>query len=171
MTNTAGPPPMCGSCGAYLQPPNTTCPVCGTNQWPQQPPVYIPHAPPAPEAAQPYGVQPPVAQPPGAYPPGAYPPGVAQPYGVPVRGIVTAKSSGVAVLLSLLWLGAGNLYAGQTALGVVLIIVNFPLWLLALTILGWFIAFPIWVILVVVATIFAAQGTREFNLRNGIMVQ
>ncbi len=160
MTNPAVPPPMCGSCGAYLQPPNNTCGVCGTVQWPNQPPVYIPHAPPVPGIGQ---------QPP---PPPYGQPVPYGPHGAPMMpGVVTAKSPGIAVLLSLLWLGAGNLYAGQTALGVILIIVNFPLWLLAMTVLGLIVAFPVWLVLVVVGTVLAAQGAKEFNYRNGIMVR
>ncbi|GAA1354952.1 hypothetical protein [Saccharothrix algeriensis] len=152
MTTPAGPPPMCGSCGAYLQPPNTNCAVCGKSQWPQQPPVYIPHAPPATGHPAQY------AQ------PGYGPP-------APMGGVVTAKSPGVAVLLSFLWLGAGNLYAGQTALGIVLILVNFPLWIFALTFIGMIIAFPVWVVLAIVGMVLAAQGAKDFNLRNGIVVR
>jgi hypothetical protein len=108
-------------------------------------------------------------QPPG-YPtahPGAYP----APYGMPVRGVVTAKNPGVAVLLSLLWLGAGNLYAGQTTLGVILLLVNFPLVLLAMTVVGLIIAFPVWVVLVIVSIVLGAQGAKDFNQRNGIVVR
>ncbi|QTR01537.1 hypothetical protein J7S33_19395, partial [Saccharothrix algeriensis] len=86
-------------------------------------------------------------------------------------GVVTAKSPGVAVLLSFLWLGAGNLYAGQTALGIVLILVNFPLWIFALTFIGMIIAFPVWVVLAIVGMVLAAQGAKDFNLRNGIVVR
>ncbi|MBB4963092.1 hypothetical protein [Saccharothrix violaceirubra] len=144
---------MCGSCGASLQPPNTTCQVCGTAAWPTPPP---PQAPPPPNYGQPTFAQPvPVA------------PGFG--YGVPMR-VVTPKSSGIAVLLSILWLGAGNLYVNQTGLGIGLLLANFPLWLLAVTVLGWFIAFPLWIIGVVVSTVLAAQGAKEYNMRNGIVV-
>lgn len=161
MTKPGVPPPMCGSCGAYLQPPNTTCTVCGTSQWPQQQPIYIPHAPPATPVNPPHG-----APPPGY---GAQPYG--QPYGHPMpMHVVTAKSPGIAVLLSFLWLGAGNLYAGQTGLGVALIIINFPLAILGLTIFGLIIAFPIWLVLAIVGMALAAQGAKEFNQRNGIIV-
>ncbi|WP_433265444.1 hypothetical protein ACQPZF_37960 [Actinosynnema sp. CS-041913] len=154
MTNPAGPPPMCGSCGAYLQPPNTSCTVCGSNQWPQQQPVFIPHAPPAPGQPQmPYGAPVPYGAP------------------MPIRGVVTAKSSGIAVLLSFLWLGAGNLYAGQTVLGIILIIANFPLVIIAMTVFGLIIAFPIWLVLAIVGMVMAAQGAKDFNQRNGIIVR
>ncbi|NUT49922.1 MAG: hypothetical protein HOV94_21820 [Saccharothrix sp.] len=143
MTQPAGPPPMCGSCGAYLQPPNTTCAVCGATQWP--------------------AAQQPIAPPPMMQPPVAY--------GMPVRGVVTAKNPGIAVLLSLLWLGAGNLYAGQTTLGVILVLVNFPLILLAMTVLGLIVAFPVWVILVIVSVALGVQGAKDFNLRNGIVIR
>ncbi|MFE2756965.1 hypothetical protein ACFXGA_33710 [Actinosynnema sp. NPDC059335] len=145
MTQPVGPPPMCGSCGAYLQPPSTTCAVCGSTQWPQQP----------------------VAQAPAYPPPGVQP----MPYGMPVRGVVTAKTPGIAVLLSLLWLGAGNLYAGQTALGVVLLLVNFPLVFLAMSVLGLIIAFPVWAVLVIVSIATGVQGVKNFNHRNGIIVR
>ncbi|MCC8248688.1 TM2 domain-containing protein [Saccharothrix luteola] len=141
MTQPVGPPPMCGSCGAYLQPPSVNCAVCGATQWPST------QAPPP------------------------HPPAHPVPYGMPVRGVVTAKNPGVAVLLSLLWLGAGNLYAGQTVLGVILLLANFPLILLAMTVLGLIIAFPVWVVLVIVSIVLAMQGAKDFNRRNGIVVR
>ncbi|MBB5955070.1 TM2 domain-containing membrane protein YozV [Saccharothrix tamanrassetensis] len=134
--------------------------MCGTVQWPQQPPVFIPHAPPAtgPQPVQ-YATGPQPVQYGGYGAP------------MPIRGVVTAKSPGIAVLLSFLWLGAGNLYAGQTALGIILIIVNFPLAILAMTVLGLIIAFPVWLILAVLGMVMAAQGAKDFNHRNGIMVR
>ncbi len=41
------------------------------------------------------------------------------------RGVVAAKTPGIAVLLSFLWLGAGHAYAGRTAAGVVFMVTNF----------------------------------------------
>jgi len=132
---------MCGSCGAFLQPPNPTCQVCGTSQWPQaQRPPYQPQLAP-------------------------------QPYTTPSRGVVTAKSSGIAVLLSLLWLGAGNIYAGQTVLGIVLMLVDIPLGFLAFTMVGLIVAFPIWLILFVISLVVAIQGVNSFNERNGIVLR
>ncbi|XVS63752.1 hypothetical protein ACQPYE_36750 [Actinosynnema sp. CA-299493] len=146
MTQPVGPPPMCGSCGAYLQPPSVNCAVCGATQWP------VTQAPPP------------------VYPP-VYAPVHPVPHGMQMGGVVTAKNPGIAVLLSLLWLGAGNLYAGQTALGVILLLVNFPLILLAMTVLGLIVAFPVWLVLVVVSIVLAMQGAKDFNRRNGILVR
>lgn len=140
-TNPTSPPPMCGSCGAFLQPPNPRCQVCGTSQW-AQPPM----PPQRPQTAAP-------------------------PYAMPNGGFVTAKSPGIAILLSLLWLGAGNVYAGQIVLGIVLMVVDIPLAFLAFTLVGLVIAFPVWLILVVISIVVATQGVKSFNERNGIVVR
>jgi TM2 domain-containing membrane protein YozV len=180
------PPPMCGSCGAYLQPPNTTCQVCGVSQWPQgaatatqSPPTPTPW--PAPVHPQGPGDQGLAA----GHPPGA-PMGnptmynMGQHGGMPsmpvqvvvntqatsnvaVGGAVGGKSTGIAFLLSFLWLGAGNLYVGQTALGVVLMLVNVLLWMLNLTLIGWIVSFPVWVILLIVSVVVASKGVAEQN--------
>jgi hypothetical protein len=138
---TTSPPPMCGSCGAFLQPPNPTCQVCGTSQWPQpQRPPYQPQMAP-------------------------------HPYAPANRVVVTAKSSGIAVLLSLLWVGAGNIYSGQIVLGLVLMLVDIPLTILAFTGFGLIIAVPVWLILFVISLVVAIQGVKTFNERNGIVLR
>lgn len=126
MTGPLGPIPMCGSCGAYLQPPNPMCPVCRTIQWVQEPlpqPVYypVPMAPP--------------------------------------------KSPGLAAFPSFLWLGVGNVYAGQTGLGIALLLVNIPLVILGWTVIGMLVAFPLWLIAVVISMVTAAQAASAFNQR------
>ncbi|MEZ0165492.1 hypothetical protein AB2L27_12055 [Kineococcus sp. LSe6-4] len=59
-----------------------------------------------------------------AWQPQPPPPGPLQPYGQAPRPVVPvpAKTPGLAVLLSFLWLGAGNCYAGQVGLGVTFIV-------------------------------------------------
>src|SRR3954451_8775807 len=57
------------------------------------------------------------------------------PYRPPVA-MVSAKSPGIAVLLSFLWLGAGHLYANQTTAGVLLIVFDAFLWLISFTFVG-----------------------------------
>src|SRR5262245_25917036 len=149
MPNT--PPPMCGSCGAYLQPPNSACQVCGASQWPQgaAPPnpaegvAFQSESNIATAQANPHTAWPAPAHPQGdqalaaGYPPGA-PTGNPTMYNMgqhggmpsmPVQVVVNTqatnnnvnvgagvggKSTGIAFLLSFLWLGAGNLYVGQT---------------------------------------------------------
>jgi TM2 domain-containing membrane protein YozV len=99
---------------------------------------------------------------------GAAPAGPA--VGRPV-GVVAAKSTGIAVLLSVLWVGAGNLYAGSIGTGVALMLFDGLLALLALTGFGLIIAFPIWLVTCIVATVLAVNSVSSFNRRNGIVVR
>jgi hypothetical protein len=93
------------------------------------------------------------------------------PYAPANRVVVTAKSSGIAVLLSLLWVGAGNIYSGQIVLGLVLMLVDIPLTILAFTGFGLIIAVPVWLILFVISLVVAIQGVKTFNERNGIVLR
>jgi TM2 domain-containing membrane protein YozV len=86
-------------------------------------------------------------------------------------GVVAAKSTGIAVLLSVLWVGAGNLYAGSIGTGVALMLFDGLLALLALTGFGLIIAFPIWLVTCIVATVLAVNSVSSFNRRNGIVVR
>lgn len=114
-----------------------------------------------------------MAPPARAYPPvpavpamaPAPPPG----YGGTVR-LVTAKSPGIAVLLSFLWLGAGHLYVGQIGAGIALIVLDFFLALLSFTVFGLLISIPVWLIAFVIVAILAARAAKDFNYRNGIVV-
>lgn len=99
------------------------------------------------------------------YYPTAPQPAVAQP-----MVVVAAKSTGIAVLLTLLWLGAGHLYAGKIGAGVALMVFDFVLSLLAITGFGLIIAFPVWLVSVVVAAMLASSAVTAFNRRNGVLV-
>jgi TM2 domain-containing membrane protein YozV len=87
------------------------------------------------------------------------------------RGVVPAKSPGVAVLLTFLWLGAGHLYAGRTGTGVALLVYGGLLWLLCLTLIGALIGVPLWLVSVPLAMVMAARAARDSNARNGIVVR
>jgi TM2 domain-containing membrane protein YozV len=95
-----------------------------------------------------------------------YAPAVGQPVVV-----VAAKSAGIAVLLTLLWLGAGHLYAGKIGAGIALVIFDFVLFLLALTFVGALLAVPVWIITFAIAAFLSANAVSEFNRRNGIVVR
>lgn len=84
--------------------------------------------------------------------------------------LVTAKSPGIAVLLSLLWLGAGHLYVGKIGAGIALIVLDFFLFVLSFTVLGLIISIPVWLITFVIVAILASQAAKDFNRRNGIIV-
>ncbi|HZD15283.1 MAG TPA: hypothetical protein VE196_09205, partial [Pseudonocardiaceae bacterium] len=85
--------------------------------------------------------------------------------------LVAAKSPGVAVLLSLLWLGAGHLYAGSVGVGVAWIIVDGVLFLLSCTGIGLIVSVPVWIVAAIITTITAAGAANAFNRRNGIIVR
>jgi TM2 domain-containing membrane protein YozV len=84
---------------------------------------------------------------------------------------IPAKSAGIAVLLSFLWLGAGHLYANRTTTGVLLIIYDFFLVLLSVTLIGAVIAVPLWLITAPIVMVLAANAANDFNRRNGIVVR
>jgi TM2 domain-containing membrane protein YozV len=81
------------------------------------------------------------------------------------QGYVSAKNPGVAVLLSFFLPGAGNLYAGSTAAGVVLLICWFVSWLFML------VAIPAFLIVWIVGMPTAYGAAVKFNQRNGISVR
>ncbi len=86
------------------------------------------------------------------------------------RGVVAAKTPGIAVLLSFLWLGAGHLYAGRTGAGVAFMATNFflVLFFLFIPLIAWLIAPVVWVPLFVVAAVTASGAVRAHNARWGI---
>ena len=117
----------------------------------------------------------------GAYlqPPGHYcsachapqPQFMPAPYATAPLVTIPAKSAGVAVLLTFLWLGAGHLYANRTTTGVLLIIYDFFLVLLSITLIGAIVAVPLWLITAPIVMIFAANAANDYNRRNGIVVR
>jgi hypothetical protein len=70
-----------------------------------------------------------------------------------------------------LWVGAGNLYAGSIGTGVALMLFDGLLALLALTGFGLIVAFPLWLVTCIVATVLAVNSVSSFNRRNGIVVR
>jgi TM2 domain-containing membrane protein YozV len=85
--------------------------------------------------------------------------------------VVAAKSAGVAVLLTVLWMGAGHLYAGRIGAGIALMVFDFVLGLIALTGLGLIIAFPVWLVSCAIAAYLATEAVATFNRRNGVVVR
>ena len=83
----------------------------------------------------------------------------------PPQVYVPVKNPSVAVLLSFFLPGAGNLYAGSTAAGIVLLISWFVSWFLLLA------GVPAVLIVWVVATVTAHSAAVKFNQRNGIGVR
>jgi len=95
------------------------------------------------------------------------------PYGNPgfqaPHGVVAAKTSGIAVLLSFLLLGAGHLYAGRVGTGVAFMLTHFFLVLfLFIPFIGWLLAPMIWAGLFVVAAVTASGAVKAHNARWGI---
>lgn len=86
-------------------------------------------------------------------------------------GVIPAKSPGVAALLSLLWLGAGHLYAGSVGVGVALAILDAFLVLISLTIIGLVVTIPVYMVIIPITMLLAANSASEFNHRNGIVVR
>ncbi|MGY2002805.1 hypothetical protein [Blastococcus sp. SYSU DS1024] len=83
--------------------------------------------------------------------------------------VVTAKTPGIAVLLSLLWMGAGHLYAGRIGPGIGFMTTGFFLWILwFIPLIGWVVAPLLWLPLFIVAACTAANAAREHNARWGV---
>ena len=77
--------------------------------------------------------------------------------------VVSEKSAGVAVVLTLVWLGAGHLYLHRTTPGVLLMVLHVFLWLLLLLFfplgfIGWLAAF-------IAATVSCSSIANEENAR------
>ncbi|MGY1711380.1 hypothetical protein ACI8AC_17925 [Geodermatophilus sp. SYSU D00758] len=87
----------------------------------------------------------------------------------PPTTVVPVKTPGIAVLLSVLWMGAGHLYAGKTGAGVAFMITGLFLWLLWLVpLIGWVLAPLLWLPIFIVAAYTAAAAAREHNAHWGI---
>jgi TM2 domain-containing membrane protein YozV len=93
------------------------------------------------------------------------------PYPHPMMHVVSAKSPGVAVLLSFIWLGAGHLYVGKIGLGIGLMVLDFFLVMLSLIPFTWIITVPVWLITFVFVAIHVSNESKAFNFRNGIIVR
>jgi len=125
--------PFCGKCGKEVQPNATFCPNCGAPIRPvPPPPPSVGPAPPTPAPAPSY---PPT--PPPTYP--AAPPPPSPPYAV-----YKPKSVGIAVLLSVLLSGLGQIYLGQVKRGAAILVIGIVVAYVSLFVFG-LIAFAYWV--------------------------
>lgn len=82
--------------------------------------------------------------------------------------VVTAKTPGIAVLLSFLWLGAGHLYAGRTTTGIMFMVANFMLVLVSFIPFAFLVTVPIWIVLFIAAALTAHGAAVAYNQRWGI---
>lgn len=167
---------VCARCRRPRPPAANICSNCGypASAGPPphyDPPPYVapPHAAPLPAAA-PYA--PPHDGPYHQQYPSVPVSPQPTPYGplVPVIPVVPAKSPGIAVLLSI-WLGGGQLYVGQIAAGICLLIWHFFLLFITFTIIGLIVAVPLWVISFAIVASLAASAAKDYNRRNGINVR
>ena len=76
------------------------------------------------------------------------------------------KDPGVAVLLSFLWTGAGQVYAGSTTTGIILIVITwfFVLLIMATLGLGLLLSFPYWVW----GMFNASKHAKRYNRMHGL---
>jgi hypothetical protein len=77
--------------------------------------------------------------------------------------MVAPKSAGIAVVLNVLWLGAGCFYLRKWVPGIILAVIDFFLVLLLFTVIGAIIAIPVWVVLFVIAAIYCVWETGREN--------
>ena len=76
------------------------------------------------------------------------------------------KSPGLAIVLSILWLGTGHFYAGRSdTLPIVFAVLNFFLWVFTLFCLIGILA---WIPLAIFAAVDARKAAIEFNTRHGL---
>jgi hypothetical protein len=68
-------------------------------------------------------------------------------------------------VLSLLWLGLGHLYAGKPVVGVLLMIYDLVLALIAVTGVGLIVAVPVWLVSALVVAILAANAAANSGRR------
>lgn len=80
------------------------------------------------------------------------------------------RSAGVAVLLSILWLGAGHLYAGRIASGLVLMIWDAILVLCSFFVVALVITVPLWIISVIPVAMLAANAATKANRQNQVVL-
>ena len=86
------------------------------------------------------------------------------PYPPPTKRVV-AKNPGVAAMFSFFWTGSGQIYNGQIAMGIVLILIQLVNLILILALVG-IITFPItWAF----AIYQAHTHAKQFNSQNGII--
>jgi TM2 domain-containing membrane protein YozV len=146
MTETAGA--ICPTCIASLPAAGTPCPRC--SPYGTAPAPGFPQMP----YQAPYQGMP---QPPMPYHPTPYQPWQPAPYAVrPV------KSSGVAVLLTLLWIGAGHLYLDRVGTGLVLMGAHFVLGFMLFFLFAP-LGFLVWLGAVIGCCIWVSNLTAQIN--------
>ncbi len=180
MSEPYGAGPQCQACRASLPAPYTRCMTCGVVQDRSvrvgyaSAPVYPPPTPSAGtviSSSSPYF---PMSQSSAPLPvPYGSPASVPMAYsGQPqIVRVVAPKSPGIAVLLTLLWLGAGHLYANRVATGLVLMALDLVLVLMSFSVFMLVFTIPVWVIAVPVTMIFASRAVHDFNHRNGVVLR
>lgn len=90
-----------------------------------------------------------------------------RPMGVPfVPVVASAKTEGVAVMMSLLWFGAGHLYANRMGTGIVLAVLDALLFCIALTGVGLIVAVPVWLVAAPSLAVLSTQAVTTYN--NGL---
>lgn len=144
----------------------------------QQQPYRPPHQPQHQQFQQPpYEHQqfqsPPYSQP--AY--GAVPPQASPQWGFVPPPVFVAppspKSSGIAILLSFLWPGAGHLYVGADYPGgsndkaIIFMVLSGVCFLLSLTLVGLVVSFPLWLGCAIYTMLDANKATQAWNLSRG----
>jgi TM2 domain-containing membrane protein YozV len=72
------------------------------------------------------------------------------------------------VLLSFIVLGGGQLYVGQIAIGVLLIMLDAFLWLISLTVFGAIVSVPVWATIFTISAIASAFSVKTWNRRRGL---
>ncbi len=168
MTETTGA--TCPTCTSVLPAGGMPCPRCSAGPYgaptgPQAgyrpvPPQYAPpqYAPPqfAPYQQMPYPSAP---QLPVPFPGAQYPPMPHQPAPYATR---PAKSAGVAVLLTLLWIGAGHLYLDRIGTGLALMGAHFVLGFL-LFVIFFPLGFVAWLAAVVVCCVWCSNLAGQIN--------
>ncbi len=75
------------------------------------------------------------------------------------------RSVGVAVLLSVVWLGAGHLYAGRPDVGAALMAYNAVLVLMSVTVIALILTVPMWLLSAPLVAVLAARAVIEDNRR------
>ncbi len=75
------------------------------------------------------------------------------------------RSVGVAVLLSVVWLGAGHLYAGRPDVAAALMAYNAVLVLMSVTVIALILTVPMWLLSAPLVAVLAARAVIEDNRR------
>ncbi len=77
----------------------------------------------------------------------------------------SARSAGIAVLLSVVWIGAGHLYAGRTDLAAALLAYHMVLLLVSVTGVGLILTVPMWLVSAPLVAVLAARAVVLDNRR------